>query len=524
MRPTGSLRRVSTQAPAPRMPADQRRIVWAVAISAVMVFTVSAGFNYVLSAILDDFDASQSEASILRQVPSIGALLVVFAAGVLGQRLGARRVMLVCAGLYTLGSVVVACAPWIEVVTLGLLIDYVGKSALVVVALAYMSASIVDKNFRASAFATYTAATPVAYLVIPVLTGLLVQSVGWRWVAVVWAISGLLALSAVWFLVPRTSAPDKGSREMVTPLLAGAVLAAAVQVLTELTSGATAARLWLSLLVLAVALGALVIAMRRIPEPSLSLLPLRDRQLVLLLVVLMLTVFTNLWFYTTMALQYIFGLEELDVAVAMLPAQILSIVAAGFAGKAVGRFGITASGTGMLLAVAACLVASAQVQLTTPLWVVIAIVSGYSAAAIGVSIAMTNAIMDTATRDEQGLTSSYRSAASNMGSAVGVAVMTAIIITAVSISVQDQSAAQGVSTETAEQATESVKQGATAGDLSAEYAVPLPQADQLDAISRQAFMVGYQTHGWAGAVVILLGTCLFYGVRRRAGRNSVAPT
>lgn len=274
---------------------------------------------------------------------------------------------------------------------------------------------------------------------------------------------------------------------------------------------------------LAVALGALIVAMRRITDPSLSLAPLRNRQLVLLLTVLMITVFTNLWFYTTMALQYIYELDEVDVALAMLPPQFVAILGAGLASKTVRRLGITRTGTIMLLAVAACLVGSSQVQLDTPLWILITLVSVYSAVALGVSVAMTNAIMDTAGKDTQGLTSSYRGAASNIGSAVGVAVMTTVIFTAVSVSLQDQSTAEGTSVSTADAAANSVRGGATAGDLANEYAVPLAEAEELDDETRQAFLIGYQAHGWVGAVVILCGAALFYTVRRRPDSAAKRP-
>lgn len=523
---SSSLRVVTTTASVPqRMAPGQRRLVFAVAASAVLVFTISASFNYILSSILDEFQPSQTQSDMLRQIPSIGALLVIFAAGILGQRVGARRVMLACTVLYAVGSLLAAVAPVIEIVTLGLLLAYIGKSALVVVALAYMSGSIQDPAHRASAFSTFTAASPVAYLVMPLLTGFLVTDTTWRWVAVVWAVGGAAAFVVVWFLIPRhPETAHQQSGEMVTPLLAGAVLAIGVQILTDVSSpDGGAGRVWWSLLLLVIASATLVVAMRRITDPSLSLAPLRNRQLVLLLTVLMITVFTNLWFYTTMALQYIYELDEVDVAVAMLPPQFVAILGAGLAAATVRRLGITRTGTIMLIAVAACLVGSAQVQLDTPLWIVISLVSVYSAAALGVSVAMTNAIMDTAGKETQGLTSSYRGAASNLGSAIGVAVMTTVIFTAVSVSLDDQSTADGTSVSTADAAANSVRSGATAGDLSNEYAVPLSEAEELDEETRQAFLIGYQAHGWVGAVVILGGAALFYAVRRRAAHQQAVP-
>ena len=259
----------------------------------------------------------------------------------------------------------------------------------------------------------------------------------------------------------------------------------------------------------------LIVAMKRLPQPSLSLAPLRRGGLVLLLVVLILTMFANLWFYMTLALQYIYGLSSLQVALALAPAQIFTIVGAGLSGKFVQRKGIAFAGTVLLVVVAIALAVSALIQLTTPLWVSILIVSVYSAAAVGSGVALTNAIMDLAAKGEDGSAAAFRGAASNLGVAIGVAGMTSIVFFAASTSLHDQAVAAGLDPTTSSQVATDMRNGATSEDASSLYAVPIQEVDQIATMQQQAYLVGFHTHGFVGGAVTLVAAAGFFLVRRR---------
>lgn len=497
---------------------DQRHIVIAVAISAVMLVTMTASFNYVIGDMVNDLDATETQTDTLRQVPSIAALLVVFLAGALGHRLGERRVMLASTLLFALGSLVMAIAPVMPVATLGQLLASVGKSVVFVVGLALMSASITNKDGRASAFGTFSAIQPLAYLVMPVLAGLLLGVTSWRAVAVLWVISGLLATAAVWKWIPRTSEQPGtgfGSGEMLTPALAGLALAAMVQLITLIPNEGLTTRTWIYLIGLVVTVVALVVAMRRLPAPSLDLKPLRHGGLLLLLVVAVLTLFANLWFYMTLALQYIFGLTALQVALAMVPVQIFTIAAAKLSGVLIQRRGLTFAGTALASLTALSLGASALIQLGTPLWMCVLLTSVYAGAAVGAGVALTNAIMDLVPPEEAGSASSFRSAASSIGAAIGVAGMTAIVFSAAAASLQQQSVAAGLDPATSSQVATAMRDGATSEDVASQYAVPVAEVDQIDSMQRQAYLKGLQAQGTVGMVVTFAAAGLYYVARRR---------
>ena len=182
---------------------------------------------------------ARTQGSLLRQLPSIAGLLVIFLAGILGHRWGERRFITRCGILFTVGNAVVAVAPVMAVAVAGLVLESIGASGFIVVALALLSSRVSDKEARASAFSTYAMVGPIVYLAMPLLAGVLLDHSSWRLVAAVWALSGLVILMASRKYLPTAEGP-RDSRELLTPALAGVLLMAAVQTLSAATPGRAA--------------------------------------------------------------------------------------------------------------------------------------------------------------------------------------------------------------------------------------------------------------------------------------------
>ncbi len=488
--------------------------------AAVMVQTLGASFNYILEDMLRGLGSSDSQSDVARQMPTVGALLVIFVAGALGQRLGSRRVLLACCGLYVIGSCLVALAPSMPLATAGLLVANIGKSALLVVALASLGASVRDRDGRATAFAAFSAAIPFTYLFVPLVAAVIVESAGWRWVTMVWIVGGLFAALLVRLLVEPDGSRPAATGEMLTPALAGLVLATAVESITLLSQQGVTTRLVVTLAVCSGTIVVLAVALRRVSVPSLDLTPLRNGGLVLLLVVLILTLFANLFFYMTMALQYVYRLSPVEVALAMAPAQLCAVIGAALSGRLVQRWGITAAGSVLMTVVAVALACSALLQITSPLWLAVVIVCVYAAAAAGAGVAVTNAVMDTAPVGKEGAASAFRGAAANLGTAIGVAGMTSIVILASSSSLQHQSVLAGIDPATSTEVARSMASGATSEDASSLYAVPVADVTEIDDFRRQAYLVGFRAHGLVGGAITLAAAIVFFAVRRRVERAS----
>lgn len=493
---------------------EQRRLVLGIAVAQVTLLSLSASLNYVLPAIVEDFQASSEDEALCRQISSIASLLVVFLAGVLGERLGERRVLFVSAALFALGSVLVAIAPSMSVVTVGLLIANVGKAVLVVVALAMLASRITDPDGRATAFATISSLVPIAYLITPLLAGAIVEQVGWRWVAAIWVVCGLVSMGAIARMLPKDG-PSLTAGEMWTPALAGLVLATAVQFVSDVAAdGLTSETIGYGVVCLAACL-VLVVLYRRLRAPTLSLAPLRHGGVVLLLIVVILFSFTNLFYYSTLLFQVVYGYSAFGAAVIMIPAQLASISGAIVARKVLQRRGIAFTGTAMITLLAVALLATVIVTVDSPIFVPVIVVSTYALASIAAFVALTNAIMNLAEPGDEGVTSSYKSAASNFGGAIGIAVMTVVVTVAGTTSMQNQMEAAGMTSEEAQQAGWAMIQGTSPEDASDLYGIPLDDAQEIQAQEQIAFVVAYKAQGVVGGVISLLTAAVFYASRRR---------
>ena len=493
----------------------QRRVLLGVCVVVGAATTVSASYNFVVVPMLHGLRASESQGSLLRQLPSIAGLLVIFLAGVLGRRWGERRFIERCALLFTFGNVAVAMAPGMGVAAGGLVLESIGSTGLFVVTLALLSAQVSSEEARASAFATYTMVGSIVYLGIPPLTGFIVDHSSWRLVAVVWALSGVVILIASRALLPRDAEIDD-SRELLTPALAGVVLMAAVQTVSAadrdgLLSTAVLVRLGIGL----VAFVTLYRVFPRTESPSLSLAALRQGGMSLLLVIVILVSFANLWFYMTVGFQYLYGLNELRTAVAMLPAQAAGIVGAVIASRILRKKGTTFAGIVLLVALAVSLLLSTLITADSPIWVPIVVMSVYAAASVGASIPLTNAVMNLAPQGEDGSASAFRSAAGNVGTAVGVVVMTTIVFSAFSASLANTLAREGLDSEQSAVIAESIREGVTSEDVSAKYSVPLQQVEQIADAQRDAMADGLRAHGLSGAAFTVVCLGIFYWSRRR---------
>lgn len=494
----------------------QRRLLLGLCIGLGAATTVPATYNYVLIPMLDGLGASETQGSLLRQLPSIGALLVIFLAGILGRRWGERRFITTCGFLFAVGNAAVAVAPGMKVAVAGLVLESIGASGFIVVALALLSAKVSNEKARASAFAIYAMAGPVVYLTMPLLAGVIVDDSSWRLVAVIWAIGGVVMIIASRLFLPAEDS-RREPQELLTPALAGVVLTAAVQTVSfadrdGVLSVAALARLGVGLVVFV----ALYRVLRRTASPSLSLAALRHGGMSLMLIIVILVSFAGfLWFYMTIAFEFLYGLDTLQTAAAMLPAQVAALGGAAITRSFMRKRGITVAGTVMLAVLAASLLLSALITENSPMWVPIVVMSVYAVASVGVGIPLTNAVMDHALEGEDGSASAFRSAAGNVGAAVGVVVISTFVYTTFSDSLTSTLASEGLNSKQSASIAAHIREGASSENLSAKYSVPLQQVEQIADAQRAAMADGLRAHGLSGAV--FAGVCLliFYWSRRR---------
>lgn len=403
------------------MTRAERRITAAVCIVVGTSLVIGASLTFLITPMLDDLGLTSDEGTTALALPSIGSLAVVFLAGRLGDRIGHRRVIVGASIFFITGSALVAAAQGMVLVTLGLLLAGAAATAIQIVSLGLLQSSFRSGPSRVSAFTTFGMVFPAIYLVVPVLTGWSVGVASWRWVPLAWALLGLLMPIAVLRLVTEPEA-RRPTGEMWTPVLAGLALAGMVQ---TLNSGQDFG--WNSPRTLAFAVATIVTIllswalMRRLATPSLSMAPIRDRVLILLLACLVLLVTINTLIYVTLAFEYLYGASVLSAAIYLVPAQVAAIVGAKFlSSQLMNRWGTMRAGVTAILGFAVTLCTLVLMGADSPtgqLVVTTALFSLFGFASVTVANA---AIMAQSPPGEAGAVSAYRGAASSVGGALSV--------------------------------------------------------------------------------------------------------
>ncbi len=491
---------------------NQRRIVIGMCIAASAAFLQPATYNYMITPMLVTFGAGQAAAAPLRETPSIASLLVIFLAAVLARRLGQRPIIGIGALTLIAGSLLLALAPTLVAAVAGVAVQAVGATILLIVPLGVIAAAVRQSAARARAFAYFSMVSPLVFVILPVLAAALMQHMSWRVVALLWALGGVAALVAnQWAQAPGAA---RTHEELLSPSFAGLLCVGLVQIVSHLSAGpqlsaATAVRVGI---VVVAALG-LALTVRR-PGSSLNPALLRRPGFVLMLSVVGLWCFTALWYYMTLAYEYVFGQSVMTTAVLMVPAQACAVVGARMAGHLVARAGITAPGVWLLLLTALSLALSASIQATSPLWWAVVVTGLYSFASVAAGVPMTKALMDTALDSEEPQASAYRQAAIGLGTAVGIAVVSALVLATFNASLTAGLQAGGLDTQQGRQIASDMRTGITEQQEAAQYAVPLTEVDAVNQAQQEAFLDGLATQGWAGAG-LSIATAGLLGISRR---------
>ena len=501
-----------------RLTEDQRQLVIGVCLVVGGFVMVTASYNYILNPMLDGLNASESQTSLLRQLPSMAALLVVFLGGVLGDRYGDRKMLRTASVLFTVGCLMVAVAPVFQIASLGLVIESIAASAGGVIALGMLSARISEPEQRASAFSVFAIVSPIIYMIMPILAGVLVGELSWRFVAGIWALWGLAMLWSSSRLLPADGAV-RGAGEMVTPVVAGVVLAAGVQAVNSATSnGLNSPDTLIRIGVCGIGLIALLILFRRPGARSLSLDALRRGGMIILLAVVLLVPFANIWFYATVGYQYVYGLSVLQTALMMIPAQIAGVVGAILTRKVLQKKGVRFTGTAGLILFALSLLTVLTVQETSPLWVPAIAFSIYALMLTATSIPITNAIMNTAAHGEEGSASAFRAAASHIGNALGVVFTTSILVAVTTMTLTTTLTDDDLASQQSREVVEEIMDGATSEEIASQYSVPVDQVDTIDTDLAAAMIDGLHAVVVSGAVISVLCAAAFNGALRRRAK------
>ena len=483
---------------------------------------LSATGQYILDPMAQDFDLDSDQATMLKFIPGLATIVVVFVAGLLGDRVGRRRAIMWGTWAMIAGSVLAGLAPNAIVAIAGMSLMSAGTSTMIVVSLSLLSSSTKDPTERAKAFGTLGLVSPLIYLVAPLLAGAFVTYGSWRYVVLLWLIAAVVALVTTVRLIPRESG-SREAGEMITPILAGVALVFITQLFNAISSdGLLSTDTLIRAALAAASIIALALVHRAMKNPSLSFGPLRRRRSMLLLVATLVIPLASMWYTTFLLFQYLFGLTALQISLIMLPSQVLGMVGAKVASRVIIRLGLSRAGLIAFVALAAVeasflLVGADALALTAVLMAFFSFVTAL------VSVVMSNAVMDSAPSSQSGTMASYRTASARIGSSVASLVVGTVVLATYQASLDAQTTTAGLDPTQ----TDAIVEQLIAADSGGDQAPPPPtdsaEVEQVTEIQQAAMLDGLYAKAIFGVAMSLgAGMVFVLGMRGRRPEDEIA--
>ncbi|MFI6528909.1 MFS transporter [Streptomyces uncialis] len=409
---------------------------WALAVLATAQFMVIMDTSIIgvaLPEMQKDLGFSQGELQWVfnAYVIVFGGLLLL--GGRLSDLLGARKVFATGWVIMIVGSVLAAAAQtaWVEIA--GRAVQGVGGALIAPAAMTLLMVLFAhDPKELGKAMALYGAAAPAGGTAGVFLGGVFTEWASWQWVFIIYIPIGLATL-AVTKLLPAV-APRRGSVDVLGAVAVTAGLALAVFAVVrapEVGWGATATVL--ELIGAALLLIVFFVIQRSVREPLMPLSVWRVPRLgsANLAMTLLGAAWIPMWYFLNLYLQQVLDYGAFASGAALLPMTILLMIfMTTITARLMGRFGAKPMIVGGLLALAAGLLWLSAVEPTGTF--LIDVLPASLVAALGMALAYIPAMiaaMAGAPQEQAGLASGIVNTTYNVGSALGLAALTALATT-----------------------------------------------------------------------------------------------
>lgn len=421
--------------------------------------------------------------------------------GTLGDRLGRRRLLLAGAALFGAASVVAAFAPSAEVLIGARALMGLGAAAVMPATLSLITTMFRDDRQRATAIGLWAASVSAGVALGPLLGGLLLSSLWWGASMLIGVPVMALVLLAVPVLVPEYRAPQAGRIDPVSVALSLAALLPFVYGIKKLAETGVAAEPVLTLLAGIVFAVVFVRRQLRLSDPMLDVRLFTNRIFSGSLAVYLLAAIAlgGVYLLFTQYLQLVAAQSPLAAGLWILPAAIAlvivstvapalarrvrpgTVIAAGLAVSTVGYLVLTQVGSAAGLAL---------------------LVVGFYILYPGIAPAMAlipGMVIAAAPPEKAGAASAVESTASDLGVALGVALLGSV---GAAVYRADMSHTDGEAAET------------LSGALASAQSLPAELADSMVTAAREAFTNGLNAAAWVAAVLSAAGAVLAIALLR----------
>ena len=500
-------------------------ILGVLVVSLLIVVLDNTILNVALKTIQQDLNSTQSQL-----IWAVNAYVLVFAAllftwGVLGDRYGRRRILMIGLTLFGLASALCAFASSPEqlIVFRGLM--GIGGAAVLPVTLAIIT-NVFPPNERGKAIGAWAGAVGVAVAIGPITGGFLLEHFWWGSVFLINVPIVIIGLVGIALIVPESTGQHTQRLDPLGVVLSVAGLMTLVYGIVH--GGDT--RDWGSVTVwgwilLGIGLLALFVWLElRSDHPSLDVHLFGNREFSVSIAAVTLAFFglMGATFFLVFYLQLVRGYSPLQAGLIFLPLALGQVIAAPRSASTVARFGPKAViGTGLLV-VAIVFASMVRVNAATALWV-LCVLFFFIGAGMGNAIApATTVMMSTLPLSRAGAGSAVQNTVRQVGGALGVAILGTVLATvyASQFDAVGSGLPQGVSSAAVGSLGQTYDLVAT---LVGSGAITTQVAGQVISAADQAFLTAMHVTCLLTAAAALVGSVVAYaGLPNRASAVEIA--
>jgi DHA2 family integral membrane protein (MFS transporter) len=425
---------------------------------------------------------------------------LLFTAGLLGDRLGRKKVLLGGLVVFGAGSALAAFSGSpVQLITFRALMGL--GAAFVMPATLAVLMNVFERDEQPKAIGIWAGGVGLAIAIGPITGGVLLDHFWWGSVFLINVPIVVLALGLMLWLVPDSRDPNPGRIDPVGVVLSviGLVLLVYGIIkggqLADFTDATVLATIGAGLAVLV----AFVVFEKRSDHPSIDVTYFKNKVFSAAIGAIGLVFFAlmGVTFFSVFYTQSVRGYSPLQTGLLMLPLAAAQLIFAPRARLVVDRFGNRATTTGGMLLIAAMLVAFAALEADTPIWLleVIFFLMGTGMAHIMTPTSVV--IMQALPREKAGSASALSNTFRQVGGALGIAVLGSVLSTAYRNSIESHlgSVPAGVRHTAGESIEATLGVAAKLG----------PRGDALVGPANDAFLHAMHVTALCGAGVALIG-------------------
>ncbi|MEV8407034.1 MFS transporter [Streptomyces niveus] len=486
----------------PPDPRQRRAILITVCIALMAVIASVSGLNVAQPDMAVAFDASQPTILWIINSYTLSLAALLLPLGAVGDRWGRKPVLLAGLVVFGVAGAVAALAPSAGIMLAARVLSGVGAAMIMPVTLAVITSTFPAEE-RGRAIGVWTGVAGGGGILGMFLSAALVDVANWRWLFLLPVALVLVALVMTVRTVPDSREDSKHAFDTVGALTSAVAVVGLIFVLQEGPErGWTAPVTLLSLLTGVLAAVAFVAWELRSPAPLLDVRLFRERGLASGSVALLAVFGVQAGIFVVLFpfLQAVLGWSGLSATLALMPMAVLMMLTSGLAPRLAERagsratmaLGILLGGTGLALMAALVSVGDGYFS----------VLPGMLAMGIGMGLTMTpatEAITGALPRERQGVASALNDVTREFGTALGVALLGALLSAGYRGAIDGQLAAVPVPEGVADTAREGIANAVEAADKSGG-----PHAQALIRAAQESFVDGWQQAMWAGVAVMAL--------------------